>query len=296
MVYSGGDAIMATRDADYGKENKMVVRNDYVKAIHPDRMSVNAMKLFRLTIAQCKMNDKELFVYRFKVEDLAKAFNIESRNLYREVQSMCISMMQMVLLYGEDDPRKSWTMKHIVEQCSHEQGSGEIVIQLHSEMTDLLLKLKKNFTKVPIASILLMRSKYSIRILEVLYEKMRNCLPFADTATEVTLTLEEIRKATGTEKKKTYDRISNLKDTILNPALNEIEETAGWKILRYDLKKGRKVTGFRLEVWSRNGWEYIEDCKAKGIIPNRGNREYESQIPGQMSIFDFMGGGEDRDN
>lgn len=283
---------MAKREADYNKENKMVVRNDYVKAIHPDRMSVNAMKLFRLTIAQCRMNDEELFEYTFKAEELAKAFHIESKNLYREIQSMCMSMMQMVLLYGEGDPRKSWTMKHIVERCTHEQGSGEIVIQLHKDMTDLLLRLKRDFTKVPIASVLLMRSKYSIRLFELLCEKIKNCLPYADTATEVTLTLEEIRKATGTDKKKTYDKTSNLKARVFNPSLSEIEESAEWKILCYDLKKGRKVIGFRLEIWSRNGWEYIEDCKAKGIIPNRGNREYESQIPGQMSIFDYVKGGE----
>lgn len=283
---------MAKRDVDYNEENKMVVRNDYVKAIHPDRMSVNAMKLFRLTIAQCRMKDEELFEYTFKVEDIAKAFHIEGRTVYRELQSMCVSMMQMVLLYGDGDPRKSWTMKHIVERCTHEPGSGEIVIQLHKDMTDLLLRLKRDFTKIPIASVLLMRSKYSIRLFELLCEKMKNCLPYADNATEVTLTLEEIRKATGTDKRKTYDKTSNFKARVLKPSLSEIEESAGWKILCYDLKKGRAVIGFRLEVWSRNGWEYMEECKAKGIIPNRGNREYESQIPGQMSIFDFVKGGE----
>ena len=159
-------------------------------------------------------------------------------------------------------------------------------------MTDLLLRLKRDFTQIPIASVLMMRSKYAIRLFELLCEKMRNCLPFADTATEVILKLEEIRKVTGTDKKKAYNKTSNLKNKVVLPALREIEETAGWKILRYDLKKGRAVIGFRLEVWSRNGWEYMEECKAKGIIPNRGNREYESQIPGQMSIFDFVKGGE----
>lgn len=283
---------MAKREADYNKENKMVVRNDYVKAIHPDRMSVNAMKLFRLTIAQCRMNDKELYEYTFKAEELAKAFHIESRNLYRDIQAMCISMMQMVLLYGEDDSRKSWKMKHIVEECSHEEGSGEIVIKLHREMTDLLLRLKRDFTQIPIASVLLMRSKYSIRLFELLCEKMKNCLPYADTATEVTLTLEEVRKATGTDKRKTYDKTSNLKARVLKPSLSEIEESAGWKILCYDLKKGRAVIGFRLEIWSRAGWEYIESCKEQGILPNYGNREYESQVKGQMSIFDYMKGGE----
>ena len=283
---------MNQREPDYNKENKMVVRNDYVRAIHPDRMSVNAMKLFRLAITQCKLEDQELYEYKFKITDLAKSFHIDSSNMYKETQAMCISMMQMVLLYGGDSAFKSWSMRHIFERCDYEDGSGVITIKLHPEMTDLLLRLKRDFTQIPIASVLMMRSKYSIRLFELLCEKMKNCMPFADTATEVVFTLEEIRKATGTEKKKTYDIITNLKKRVLYPALREIEETAGWKILRYDLKKKRAVIGFRLEVWSRNGWEYIESCKAQGILPNYGNREYESQIPGQMSIFDFVKGGE----
>ena len=279
---------MNQREPDYNKENKMVVRNDYVRAVHPERMSVNAMKLFRLAITQCKLEDQELYEYKFKITDLAESFHIDSSNMYKETQAMCMSMMQMVLLYGGDSAFKSWSMRHIFERCDYEEGSGIITIKLHPEMTDLLLRLKRDFTQIPIASVLMMRSKYAIRLFEILCEKMKNCMPFADTATEVVLTLEEIRKATGTEKKKAYNKTSNLKNKVIIPALNEIEASADWKIICQNIKKGRVVIGFRLEVWSRNGWEYIEECKAKGIIPNRGNREAEQQIPGQMSIYDFM--------
>lgn len=280
---------MSQREPNYNKENKMVVRNDYIKAIHPDKMNVNAMKLFRLAITQCKLNDAELYEYRFRIKDLAESFKIDSSNLYKETQIMCINMMQMVLLYGGDSPSKSWKLKHIFDECSYEDKSGIIVIKLHPDMTDLFLRLKKNFTKVPIAAVLVMRSKYAIRLFEILCEKMQNCLPYADTATEVTLTLEEIRKATGTDKKKTYDILTNLKKRVFYPAIEEIETAADWKIICTDLKTGRTVTGFKLEVWSRNGWEYIQDCKEKGILPNRGKYgNDEEQVPGQMTFADYF--------
>ena len=155
--------------------------------------------------------------------------------------------------------------------------------------------MKKNFTKVPISAVLMMKSKYTIRLFELICEKMQNCYPYADTATEVTLTLEEIRKATGTDQKKTYDILSNLKKRVFYPSIDEIETASDWKIICTDIKKGRTVTGFRLEIWSRNGYEYLEYCKANGIIPNRGNREYETetQIPGQMNIFDYVKPGQE---
>lgn len=271
---------MEKREVDYNKNNKMVVRNDYVRAIHPDRMNVNAMKLFRLAIAQCKMNDQELYEYQFKISDLAESFHIDKSNLYRETQKMCLNMMQMVLLYGDNNPKGSWSMKHIFDSCRYEEQSGIITVGLHKDMSELLLRLKRDFTKIPIAAVLTMKSKYAIRLFEVMCEKMRNCMPYAGNATEIQLSLEEIRRATGTDKKKTYDILTNIKKRILIPAFAEIEEAASWKIICEDEKRSRRVVGFRLEVWSRNGWEYMEDCKRKGIIPE--------QIPGQQTIFDYL--------
>lgn len=284
---------MSKREADYNENNKMVVSNSYVHAIHPYNMSLNAMKLFRLVVTQCRLKDEEFFEYDFKIIDLAEAFHIKSQNLYRDVKQMCRNMSFSVLYVGDDDdPENDWEYKPIFSECKYQKKSGKVTIQLNPKVTDLFLKLKSNFTKVPISAVLLMKSKYAIRLFELLCEKMRNCLPYADNATEVTLTLKEIRKATGTDKKKTYDILTNLKKRVFYPSIEEIETASEWKIICSDIKNGRTVTGFRLEIWSRAGWEYIESCKAQGILPNYGNREYESQIEGQMSIFDYMKGGE----
>ena len=132
--------------------------------------------------------------------------------------------------------------------------------------------------------ILAMKNKNSIRIYELICEKFIGHFPFADNATEVILPVEELRRVTETATTKSYDHIGHFKDRVLFPAIAEIEEAASWKIICEDVKRSRRVIGFRLEVWSRNGWEYIEECKRKGIIPER----IEEQIPGQTDIFDFM--------
>ena len=133
-----------------------------------------------------------------------------------------------------------------------------------------------------------MKSRYAIRIYELICEKLQSIFPYADVATEVYITLEEARSVTNTANKKTYDKLSNFKNKVLLPSLAEIEEDANWKIITQDLKEGRRITGFRMEIWSRNGWEYIQDCKKKGILPTKGHSDAE-QIPGQMNLFDFIG-------
>lgn len=289
---------MSKRETDYDIEqkNKVSVRNDFVKAIHPEKMDLKTMKLFRLVISQCRMSDTELYSYDFKVSDLAKALDIDSSNIYKDTEVMCLNMMQMVLKYGGGDHGQSWKMKHMFESCEYESKTGTLTIKLHEEMADLVLRLGGKFTQIPISSVLMMKSKYAIRLYELICEKMMNQKPHAAVAISIQLDLEEIRKATGTDKKKTYEKISNLKNKVLLPAIQDIElatrykgmeEYSGWKIIVNNVKRGRQITGFNLEIWDRNGYEIMEKCKREGTIPPMPKYGNDDDIPGQMSLFDY---------
>ena len=290
---------MPKRETDYdaNQKNKVVVRNDFIKAIHPKEMDLKTMKLFRLVISQCRKPDQELYSYDFKISDLAKALDIDSSNIYKDTENMCLNMMKMVLKYGGGSPGKSWKMKHIFETCEYESKSGTLTIKLHEEMAELVLRLSGKFTQIPVSSVLMMKSKYAIRLYELLCEKMMDQKPHADTAIGIQLEIDEIRKATGTDKKKTYEKISNLKNKVLLPAIQDIEtatrhrgleDFSGWKIVVHDMKYGRKIIGFSLEIWDRNGYEVIEECKRNGTLPPRPKYKDDDNIPGQMSIYDFI--------
>lgn len=286
---------MEIRETDYNTEkNKVVVRNDFVEAIHPDKMDLKTMKLFRLAISQCRKLDKELYAYEFKITDLAKITGVDSSNYYKDAETMCINMMQMILKYGGGDPKKSWEMKHIFEACKYDARDGIVTIKLHEDMSELLLRLGKKFTKIPVSDILMMKSKYAIRLYELICEKMMDLRPHADVSVCVQLTLEEIRKATGTENKKSYNEVGHLKQKILIPAIKDIEaatrkkeheQFTGWKIISRDVKRGRRVTGFELEIWDRNSYEVVERYKQTGEpIP----QSIRDQIDGQLTIYDYM--------
>ena len=278
---------MAKKEPDYRQENKIVVSNDYIRAVHPPKMGISAMKLFRLTIMQCRQNDKGFFEVEHRLSDLAKLFDTHKKDVYRDIVKASVSMMQTVLTVADSSGRVRKILT-IFKKLEYNPETGKINILLNDDMIPLFLQLKRNFTQIPVSAVLTMKSKYSIRLYELICEKMMGCYPYADTATEMHISLEEARAVTGTDKKQTYDRLSNFKNKVLLPSLQEIEAEAGWKIIEQDTKTGRKVTGFRLEIWSRNGWEYIQDCKEKGILPFRGNREDPEQIKGQLSIFDYM--------
>lgn len=274
---------MSKREVDYNEDNKMVVSNNYVKAIHPDRMKLNSMKLFRLVITQCRLKDEGFYEYAFSISDLSNALKIDRSDIYRDTQEMCKNMMQTVLYVGDGNPKHDWKLKHIFEKCEYSSKNESVTIQLHKDMTALFLELRRNFTEIPIAPLLLMKSKYGIRIYELICEKMMHCYPHSGNSTEIQISQEDVRKVTRTEKTKAYDKISNLKSKVLNPSLADIERAAEWKIVCTDIKRGRRIIGFNLQIWTAIGYAMIEKCKAEGKLPPG---EPPKQIHGQMSLFD----------
>lgn len=278
---------MPKKEPDYRKENKVVVSNDYIRAVHPPKMGLSAMKLFRLTIMQCRQNDNGFFEVEHRLSDIAELFQTQKKDIYRDIVKASVNMMQTVLTVNDASGRVRKILT-IFRKWEYNPETGTIKIMLNDDMMPLFLQLKKNFTRIPIAAVLTMQSKYSIRLYELICEKLQSNFPYADVATEIYITLEEARAVTDTEAKSTYDKLSNFKNRVVLPAIQEIEVEADWKIVLQDIKTGRRVTGFKLQVWSRNGYEYIHECMEKGVIPFRGNREDPEQIEGQLTIYDYL--------
>ena len=251
----------------YNEDIKVVAHNDYIMCIHPDNMNTNSMKLFRLIIAQCRMEDDEFYTYKVNIPDLAKFLQIDRSDLYRDLQEMCKNIMQMLLCYLLDDTGRKRRYKHIFETCEYDMDKEVLYVRLHEEMTSLFLKLTPeggNFTRIPMIAMMLMKSRYSIRLYELICYRIMSQWPYANVCTTVVLPLEEMRKYL-VRTQKSYDRISNFKARILEPSLKEIERCSNWKIIKHDIRDGRTITAFKLEIWDANGYQIVQDCIKKGI-------------------------------
>lgn len=261
------------RKADYNEDNKVTVRNDFVKADYPAQMTATDLKLLRLVVAQCRKSDTEFYEYQFNAVDIADLFGIDKSNLYREAQKSVRRLFKCDLEVGT---KEEYELLHIFKTAKYK--SGVFTMQLSDEVEKLFLRLKKNFTNIPLLPILAMRSKNSIRIYELICQRFMSHYPYADVAMIVKITLEELREVTDTTKSKSYDHISHLKSKILAPSIKEIETAADWKIIVKDLKLSRRIVGFELTVWDRNGYEIIEKCKREGTLPPRPRHEKKSTV------------------
>lgn len=273
------------REVSYDERNKVTVRNDFIKAFYPADITATDLKLMRFVISQCRKNDTSFYEYSFSVSDIADRFHIDADNMYSAADIMVSRLFACSLKIGNE---KKYKWKHIFSKA--EYNSGIFTMQLDKDMESLCLQLQRNFTSIPLLPVLAMKNKRSIRIFELIYEKLKGGLPHADVAVSVYISINELKEITlKTEKSKSYEHMSYFRRRIIDPAVEEIEQAADWKIILSNVKSGREIKGLNFELWSRKSYEYIEDCKRKGIIPNKGNHEAEEdiQVPGQLNIFDI---------
>lgn len=251
------------REVDFREENHVDVRNDFITMEYPEGIKAADLKMIRFVISQCRKGDKEFFEYEFSAADMAKHMHMDKSNLYHDAMDMAEKrLFNCNLRKGTE---KQHEIIHLFKKCTY--NNGIFTMRMDDEAKELFLELRRNFTEIPIAPILLMRNKNSIRIYELICEKFMSHFPYANKCTSINISLDELLKVTEREAKKSYEQAGHVKERVLTPAIREIEEAADWKIIVTNLKRSRKVTGFNLEVWSRNGWEVMEQCKREGTLP-----------------------------
>jgi plasmid replication initiation protein len=266
------------REVVFNEEHHVDVKNEFITADYPEKVTAADMKMLRFIISQCQQGDREFFEYEFSAADIAEFLNMDKFNLYREARDMTEKrLFNCNLRIGAEEDHE---LIHLFKKCKYRKGL--FTMQMDDEAARLFLDLTKNFTEIPIAPILMMKNKNSIRIYELICQKFMSKYPYNRNAKVITISLEELRTVTDALNKKSYDHAGHFKDKILKPSIKEIETAADWKIEVKDLKRSRKVTGFELTVWDRYGYELVEKYKQEGTIPPP-----DDELPGQMTIFDY---------
>ena len=108
-------------------------------------------------------------------------------------------------------------------------------VRLDADMKPYLLQLKNNFTSYELIYTLHFKSKYSIR----LYELMKS-IHYHELETYTrSFTVEELKKLLDAER---YTRYKDFKKRALEPAVNEINEFSDKQLAYEEVKQRNKVT------------------------------------------------------
>lgn len=233
-----------TRELNTKESVKVVTSNSFITACGLEDLSLKGRKLLYLAISQCKKTDTEFFEYSISVKSFAEMMDIDASNIYIEMDKTTDELMRTFIKYRDDTSVHKYSLFSL---CQYDNAT--IRFKLNPDMTEFLLELKGNFSQPLLAEFVRMRSPYSMAIWHLMQREMKSQKPYADHIIEFDLSLDELRKVTGTEKK--LEKLSNFKNRVLDKALKEIDENCNVAITYDNLKQGRKVIGFHFVAKSK---------------------------------------------
>lgn len=259
------------KEMDTRKNLKVVTSNSFITAKGMENISLKARKLLYLTTAQIQLGDTEFFEYKIKASEFAELMGISASHVYEEADKITDELMKLYISVVPEG-KKKFKKYHVIRTCEYDD-EAYLKVKIDDEMLGFFVGLKKNFSKPELFDFLKMNSNYSIEIWHLMQREMRSNKPAARRI-EFYLSLEELRQVTGTTEIKSYDKLSNFKNRILDKALREIKDNCATKITYTNKKKGRTVIGFDFVAINEYGidltdWEKkhpieAETAKKKG--------------------------------
>lgn len=259
------------REISLDTSNEVAMANQMI--LHSaSTLTLDEVKLLRFIIMQTKRNDRELYEFELPAKNLAKVLDVKQKDLYKRIKTMTRHIMQEVIEI-EDKKAKKWVQFHWVDKCTYDKGT--ITIKIADELKPFLINLRGGFTRYELSEIIKLNSIYAIRIYEALRQYMDDKnLPYADHSSEISISMDVLRKITNTEKK--FERYSNFKAKVIDVAVREINRCSKYHIVAEPYKAGRGVGGFDFLIESQAG--YLHRQQAADT----------DQIEGQMEITDFI--------
>lgn len=149
-------------------KNKLVVKaNRLVREARYD-LSLAQQKFILYIISQIDKDDLPDKVYTISVKDLCSLLNIEviGSNYRRIKESIDAIIAKAIWLYdptADADVRMQW-----MERVKVYHGSDVVQFQFDPGLRPYLFSLRSNFTAYELRDVLQMKSKYSIRLYEIL--------------------------------------------------------------------------------------------------------------------------------
>lgn len=222
------------------RHNTVVKANELIQKSRFS-LSLQQQKVILYLISQITPMDEDFKLYEFSIIDFCRVCGIdcESGKNYADLKDAVKEIADKSIWIRLANGKQ--TLVRWIEKPYIDDNSGIIQIKLDADMKPYLLQLKQNFTQYEIFWTLRFKSKYSIRLYELVKSIHFHEL---DTYTRE-FELDELRRMLGAETYKTYQ---TFKKRALEPAISEVNSYSDKNVSYEPIKKGRAVSKIRLTI------------------------------------------------
>lgn len=234
-------------------ENLMVIKSNDLIRKKKSALSARQQKIVLYLIAQIEPHDDDFKEYEFKMKDFCHLCGIRCcgkayQEMWQEIEDIADIAIKDVRL-----PNGWTTMLRWIEKPYYEKKKGIVRIRLDKDMKPFLLELKENFTRYELLNILCMKSKYSIRLYELICSAHYHELETYKNYFE----LEELRELLNVPEG-TYPEFRSLKANVLDVAVQEIEEFTDKRVTYTVDRYGRAAVGVEMTISTKPTAERLQ--------------------------------------
>jgi len=205
---------------------KVTKSNALVKAAY--KLTLNEQRLLLAAISQIDSRKPMPRFVSITAPDFSEQYGIPLKHAYDALKEATTSLYERDIktFDGRYKTRFRW-----VDRVDYIDGGGETKLYFTTHAMPYLVHLNKSFTSYELKRISDLSSTHSIRLFELLQQ-------FKKTGF-YTVSVEDFREML--ELGPSYERYSNLKLKVIDPAISELREKSGLLIELKTEKKGRAI-------------------------------------------------------
>lgn len=178
-----------------------------------------------------------------RASDYAQLYDVSSQTAYealKEAAEVMFNRRVTIQVYDELLKKKVPLAVRWLSGMNYLLHEGMVTVRFSKELIEHISEVYENFTRYKIENIAKLNSQYSIR----LYELLVSWLSAEKTPI---FEIQEFREQLGLNPDE-YDRIQNLKQRVLLPAIEQINENTDITVSHKQHKAGRNIKGFSFTI------------------------------------------------
>lgn len=201
------------------------------------------------------------------VSEYIHQFKVDSNNAYNLVKDAAKTLKRREFSYLDRyKGQEALTTANWVNKVTYVDSSGLVVLYLSTEVISLISRLSEQFTKYYLEQVSDFKSKYSIRLYELL-------IKWLSVGKTDKYSIDDLRSKLGLTVTE-YATMSNFKSNVLDKAKNEINKHTSILIDYEQFKRGRVITEIQFSIKSKKA----SSQKKNGNIEEKFHKLSDAQI------------------
>ena len=213
-------------------------------------LSLQQQKIVLYLISKIQPSDEDFTEYEFSIPDFCRVCGIDydSGKNYSDLKAQIKEIADKSLWITLEDEEE--TLVRWIEKPYINKRQGIVRIRLDRDMKPFLLQLKEHYTQYQLVYTLRMKSRYSLRLYELIMSYFYNKLGTYSR----TFSVDELKTLLDAEK---YVRFCNFHSDVLKIAVSEINKYTDIDLEYKQIAKGRKTVAIEFTFSTKNAIERL---------------------------------------